>query len=191
MWRAGVNSDVIVLTAMRCAGVDSDVIVLTAMRCAGVNSDVIVLTTMRCAGVDSDVIVLTAMWCAGVDSDVIVLTAMRCAGVDSDVIVLTAMRCAGVDSDVHQHHHPQVPWLHEQRPDWLDCLPHPHATPALPHDWIHASHHRLPGLQASTGHALSSVTHSQNRGPKYSILSFLMYWCSWKVQKMQSSCVFG
>ena len=64
-------------------------------------------------------------------------------------LVLTTMRllcCAGVDGDVNQHHHPEVPWLHEQRSDRPDCLPHPHPTPTFPHDGIHTAHHRLPGF---------------------------------------------
>ncbi|XP_066119674.1 tubulin gamma-2 chain isoform X2 [Saccopteryx bilineata] len=59
---------------------------------------------------------------------------------------------AGVHHHVSQHHHPALPWLHEQRPHRPHRLAHSHTTPPFPHDWLHPPHHRPVGGQCEEDH---------------------------------------
>lgn len=52
---------------------------------------------------------------------------------------------SGFYSHVNFHHNVALPWLHEQRPDWSDRVPDPHAPPPLPDDWVHSTGHKLSG----------------------------------------------
>lgn len=60
-----------------------------------------------------------------------------------------AAELAGVHRDGSQHHHPAVPRVHEQRPDWPGGLPHPHAALPLPHDGLHAAHSGVHGTSVT------------------------------------------
>ncbi len=56
-----------------------------------------------------------------------------------------AVLCAGVDGDVGEHDDAALPRLHEQRPDRADRVADPDAASPLPHDGVHAAHHRHTG----------------------------------------------
>lgn len=62
--------------------------------------------------------------------------------------LLTLPSPLGLHHHVCQHHHAQVSRVHEQRPHRADRLTDPHAPAALPHDRVHATHHRPVGKAA-------------------------------------------